>query len=376
MPILLAFIALTLLVALIIVIWKKNTHKKKFNDAPRTSGEEIEELYEDEENTEDDDQYLTVKQDIVRSGDEVFDTFVPIEELFKEAGIVDVQDGLFEFDEGDGTKTFVGIAEMEQSNPYLKTTKERLVEDAEYQLFLMGQAKHFKISLQWNVTDMHEYFNEMRKNIADNPNENLALKKIGNDVINAAEDFEHSGKRFENHIYVQFIEKVSDTDISDAENKDELTKYIYEVANRKINNDIGAANEVLRACHHELHRLYNIDNLELIYKTFNRKTSRIIPFDRIIRDQKFSMLVSAPESDSQIERISEMVQAQNQTKTFMQNDPKAIQMRNKLKRQFDNYMQYRDSKYQNSFETIQNRKDLRLKQEINNSKSDKEDKDE
>ena len=138
----LAFIATAVLILGFILIKKKHSHKKKFNNRPRTSGEDLEEIYDDTEDDEEDDGeepengYETVKTDIVRAGDEVFKTFVPIEQLFKEVGIVDVQDGLIEYDEEDGNRTFCGVAEMEQSNPYLKTEREISVEDAENQLFL------------------------------------------------------------------------------------------------------------------------------------------------------------------------------------------------------------------------------------------------
>lgn len=370
----LAFIATAILILGFILIKKKHSHKKKFNNHPRTSGEDLEEIYddtEDEDNEQDEEEhekdYETVKTDIVRAGDEVFKTFVPIEQLFKEVGIVDVQDGLIEYDEEDGDRTFCGIAEMEQSNPYLKTDREISVEDAENQLFLAGLSDHTKISLQWNVTDMHAYFNKMRKRVTENKEQNPKLKKLAYDLIDDAENFEHSGKRFENHIYVQFIVKVKDTDIREADDVEEVNKAVHKVANRKVMNDIGTANEVLRPRQHELTRLYNIDLLELIYKTFNRRTSRLIPFDKIIRDQKFSYMVTASESDEKVAMVNQMAQVESQISSYMKTDSQAQEMRETLKRQFEEYENYRDKKKKEIQRDLQERNTNRLKQDISNS---------
>lgn len=375
----LAFIATAILILGFILIKKKHSHKKKFNNRPRTSGEDLEEIYddtEDEDDKEEDEEepengYETVKTDIVRAGDEVFKTFVPIEQLFKEVGIVDVQDGLIEYDEEDGDRTFCGVAEMEQSNPYLKTDREISVEDAENQLFLAGLSDHTKISLQWNVTDMHAYFNKMRKRVTENKEQNPKLKKLAYDLIDDAENFEHSGKRFENHIYVQFIVKVKDTDIREADDVEEVNKTVHEVANRKVMNDIGTANEVLRPRQHELTRLYNIDLLELIYKTFNRRTSRLIPFDKIIRDQKFSYMVTASESDEKVAKVNQMAQVESQISSFMKNDPQAREMRETLERQFAEYEKYRDQNKKEIQKDLQERNMNRLKQDISNSNETK-----
>lgn len=373
----LGIILVAVMIITFMAIKKKHSHKQKFNNQPRTSREEVAPIFDDSEEYDEsvDDEreedsssdYETVKTDIVRAGDEVFKTFVPVEQLFKEVGIVDIQDGLIEYDEEDGSRTFCGVAEMEQSNPYLKTDREMSIEDAENQLFLAGLSDHTKISLQWNVTDMHAHFNKMRKRVSENKEQSPKLKKLAYDLIDDAENFEHSGNRFENHVYVQFIVKVKNSDIQEAEDVEEVNRAVYEVANRKVMNAIGTANEVLRPRQHELTRLYNIDLLELIYKTFNRRTSRLIPFDKIIRDQKFSYMVTSSESDKKVAMVNQMAQVESQINSFMKTDPEAKQMRETLKRQYDEYLAYRNDKKEKISQDLQERNLKRLEQDIQNS---------
>lgn len=376
MSMILSVIACVLLLVLVIFVYKKLSHKRKFNDQPRTSGEQVEELYEDDDEDDDEDNqeqdYRTVDTNIVRSGNELFDTFVPIQQLFEECGIVDVNDGLIEFDADDGAKTFVGIAEMEQSNPFLKTSHEREIEDAENQLFLAGIGSHFKISLQWQVTDMHAYFDELREKIDGYNQQSDHLKNIGREMVNQAQDFEHSNDRFENHVYVQFIEKVFDDDIADAESKDDLNRLIYETANRKINNDILGANNVLKTRHHELTRLSNIEILDLIYKTFNRKTARLIPFDKIISEQKFSLITSADASDREVERINEMVQVQSQTNTYMETDPQIQKLKEQMQANYQKIMELRQREQDKIEEQLAERKRQRIQHELAEQKAQAE----
>lgn len=371
MSLITAFVLVAVMILAFILIYKKHSHKQKFNNKPRTSGEEVEPIFDDseeyDEESEDPEDYETVDTDIVRAGDEIFNSFVPIEQLFKEVGIVDIQDGLIEYEADDGSRMFCGVAEMEQSNPYLKTEHELSVEDAENQLFLAGLSDRTKISLQWNVTDMHAYFNKLRKRVQNNSELNQKLKKQAYDLIDDAENFEHGSKRFENHVYVQFIVKVKDTDIREADDVDKVNQYVYEVANRKVMNDIEMANEVLRPREHELTRLYNIDILELIYKTFNRRTSRLIPFDKIIRDQKFAYMVTASQSDKKVAMVNQMAQVESQIHSFMKNDEKAKDMRDKIKKDYADYEKYRQSNKDVITRELDERKKKRLQQEIANS---------
>ena len=372
MGLILTLVAVVLGIVLVVFIYKRGSHKRKFNENPHTSGEGVDPQYEDDDEAAQDDAaadeaaYHTVKTNIVRSDDKMFDTFVPIQQLFEEAAIVDVQDGLIEFDldNGEGYKVFVGIAEMEQSNPYLKTNRERQVEDAEYQLFLASLGHHAKISLQWQVTDMHAYFNKLRRKVQEDKRNDEDLTKRANEIIDAAQQFEHSSDRFENHVYVQFIEKVKDSDIADAETKDDLNRLIYETANRKIENDIGTANDVLRVRHHELQRLYNIDLLELIYKTFNRKTSRIIPFDSIIREQKFGLMTTAAESDSKIDLINNMVQVEEQTNTFMKHDDEVQKIKQQMLANYQRIIEIRQREKAKIKEDLDKRNRERIKEEL------------
>ena len=117
--------------------------------------------------------------------------------------------------------------------------------------------------------------------------------------------------------------------------------------------------------------MYNIDLLELIYKTFNRRTSRLIPFDKIIRDQKFSYMVTASESDEKVAKVNQMAQVESQISSFMKNDPQAREMRETLERQFAEYEKYRDQNKKEIQKDLQERNMNRLKQDISNSNETK-----
>lgn len=370
MLLLISIIVAILFIVLVVIIWKKNTHKKKFNDNPRTSGEKVEEQYEDddeEDETEENDDSNKVKKTIdlgiVRAGDEIFDSWEPMQELFKEAGIVDVIDDMIEFDEGDGLKTFVGIAEMEQSNPYLKTQHEKQIDDALQQLFLSIQGHRFKISLQWAPTDMKRYFAKARERI-EKSNESPELKKIGNSIIQAADNYEHDDNRFKNTVYVQFIETVDSPDIAEAETKDQVNQKIYEVANRRLENDIAQSNEILRERRHALRRLSSYEILELIYITFNRRISRMVSFDQFVRQQKFTLYTTASESDEAVQQYDEVAQIERQTKTAVENDKEMQALKADIDRKQSRYNQLRTEKREKIKEDLQGRRQAKLREEI------------
>lgn len=364
-----SIIVAILFVALVVIIWKKGTHKKKFNNNPRISGEKVEEQYEDDEDDEevDDDDpsenKKTIDLGIVRAGDEIFDSWEPMQGLFKEAGIVDVIDDMIEFDEGDGLKTFVGIAEMEQSNPYLKTLHEKQIDDALQQLFLSIQGHRFRISMQWTPTDMKKYFAKARERI-EKSSESPEMKKIGDSIIQAADNYEHDDNRFENTIYVQFIETVDSPDIAEAETKDQVNQKIYEVGNRKLDNDIAQSNEILRERRHSLRRLNSYEILELIYKTFNRRISRLVSFDQFVRQQKFTLYTTSSESDEAVQQFDEVAQVERQTKTAVENDQVMQSLKAEINRKQDQYNQLRTKKREKIREDLKNRKEAKLREEI------------
>lgn len=368
-----------LFVVLVVIIWKKGTHKKKFNDTPRTSGEEVEDLYEDDEDDEDEDDEetsdgkKTIDLGIVRAGDEIFDSWEPMQELFKEANIVDVIDDMIQYDEGDGVKTFVGIAEMEQSNPYLKTQHEKQVDDALQQLFLSIQGCRFRISMMWTPTDMKEYFAKVRKRIAKS-SESPELKEIGKSVIQEADNYEHDDNRFENTIYVQFIVTVDSPDIAEAETKDQVNSMIYEVANRKLNNIIAQSNEILRERHHSLRRLDNFEILEVIYKAFNRRISRTVSFEQFVRQQKFSLYTTAHESDQEVARFDKFAQVERQTKTAVENNKEMQDLKATIDQGIAMYNKKRRKIREGIAKDLDKRKKEQLQEEIrqNNIQNGKE----
>lgn len=309
---------------------------RKFNSAPRTSGEVVtddtdDDWDEDEDEADDvpgDDEF--VDPGIVRANNEIFDAWEPFQELLKDAGVVDVIDGMLEYDVGDGAKTFVGIAEMEQSNPFLKTSYEKALEDVHSQLFLSGLSGHTKISLQWSLTDMRAYFKQAHQRIDQDEQESQNLKELGHEVLKQAEEFEHAGERFENRVYVQFIVKVQDDDIIEAETADDVIKEVYANANQQLDSAIMAANAFLANRHHKLTRLYTYDLLALFYRTFNRHTARSHPFEKLVSNQNFNLFTTASETDKKIDDIDRMVQLEQQMRTLIDHDPRMQELQQKM----------------------------------------------
>lgn len=98
-----------------IYIYYRHSQRKDFDLTPRDkTGEEIDEI--DEENNP---ALAPVYED-----DVVYRTWSLWEDFLKEAGIVEIKDGMIEYETGDNSRLFVGLAEMQQSNPYLKTDEE------------------------------------------------------------------------------------------------------------------------------------------------------------------------------------------------------------------------------------------------------------
>lgn len=360
-----ATIGIILFIALLVIIWKKSTKKRKFNTSARSSREKVQPQYEDEEDDDDEQNTQshtkTLDLGIARAGDEIFDSWLPIQELMNEIGIQRVINNMVEYNMDDGSRTFVGIALMEQSNPYLQTTIERNIQTSLQQLFLDGLDVRTKISSQHQRTDMSNFFANQRAEI-NNSNEPYNLKQQGLDILKSAQEEEENINRTTNNIYVQFIVTVDDSEVY-GDNTKEIEKAIYHVADDKINQAILKANEALSSRDHALHRLSNYDILELLYKTFNRDTSKQIPFERIIREQKYSLFVTANNSDEEVLRTREFLQTVGKAKVRINNDKHIQELKKQL---YESYRQYRNACEQveeNIYQGIQRDKIARLKEE-------------
>ena len=79
------------------------------------NGEELEE----DEDIENDPAQAPIYDD-----DVTYDDWQAWEDFLNEVGLIDIKDGMMEYETSDNSRLFVMLAEMQQSNPYLKTDEE------------------------------------------------------------------------------------------------------------------------------------------------------------------------------------------------------------------------------------------------------------
>lgn len=375
--IILAVVALLLFIGLFWFIFHKLSRHRKFNDQPRTHSEKVEDIYDDDsqektkdkakdkDKKHDDPARKTIDLGIARANDELFDSWLPIQELMKEIGIRRIINNMIEYQMDDDSIVFVGIAVMQQSNPFLKTQEERNIDVALQEVFLDGLNVHTKISSQHQRTDMTNFFQEQERNI-HNSDEPINIQQQGIDILKDARAEEENINRSTNVCYVQFTVDVTDKEIY-GDNTRQLEQAIYEEANTKINQAILKANQALSSREHTLTRLDNTDLLELIYKTFNRDTAKLIPFDRIIREQKFSLWTTTCKTDEEVERTRQFLQTLGKSKVKIDNDPHIQALKKNMQEAYQAYEKACHQVTEETYQQIQTDEVQQAQRQINNA---------
>lgn len=285
-----------------IYIYYRHSQRKDFDLTPRDkTGDEIDEV------DEEDNPALAP----VYEGDVVYEDWLLWEDFLKEAGIIEIKDGMIEYETGDNSRLFVGLAEMQQSNPYLKTDEELAQENAYKEVFFNGVQHPIKISTQSQRVEMTDFLNELKNSSMRAPGATPQMKEYASKVLDATLKYQNQTDRFENRAYLQFMAIIKPDEVY-GDTAEALEIQIHEKAAEKLMRQIANADGILSRADHPIAQLDTFGLLEVLYKTFNRETSVKTRLEDIIKAQRYQIYTSAWQSSKQYKKVQQEIQIEKE----------------------------------------------------------------
>ena len=233
------------LVALIVggIVIYRHSKKQDFDMTPRDkSGDEI------ETDEEDDPSETPVYEDDVTYGADGWETW---ENLLQEAGIIDIRDGMIEYETGNNSRMFIALAEMQQSNPYLKTDDELAQQNAVQEVFFNGVQNPLKLTSQSQRVEMTDFLTRLKDNSQRIIGSNPQMKQYAAEVIEDTLSYQRQTDRFENRAYIQFMAIIEPDEVY-GDTPEVIERQIHEKAMEKLVRQIERANGLLRRADHAL----------------------------------------------------------------------------------------------------------------------------
>lgn len=245
-------------------------------------------------------------EDPVYEDDVTYDDWNHWEDLLQEAGIIDIRDGMIEYETGNNSRMFIALAEMQQSNPYLKTDDELAQQNAIQEVFFNGIQEPLKLSSQSQRVEMTDFLNKLRDDSQRIIGSNPQMKEYAAQVIDNTLIYQRQTDRFENRAYLQFMAIIQPDEVY-GDSPQALEEQIHEKAFEKLLRQIDRANGLLRRADHALAPLDTFGLLEVIYKTFNRESSVKIRLEDIVRKQRYQLFTSAIQPDKYFKEVQQRI---------------------------------------------------------------------
>lgn len=291
--------AIAVLVIGAILIVRRSRHQD-FDMTPRDkTGSE---LSSDADEEEEDPAVTPVYDD-----DVTYDDWNNWEDLLAEIGVIDIRDGMIEYETGDNSRLFVMLAEMGQSNPYLKTDEELAQNNQVMEAFYNGVMSPLKLSSQSQKVEMTDFLNDLKEHSKFLHGTNDQMRDYAEQVINDTLAYQRENDRFENKCYLQFQAVIQPDEVF-GDSPQVLENQIHEKAMEKLLRQITRADGLLKRADHSLSPLDTFGLAEVLYKTFNRESSVRIRLEDIIKEQRYSIFTSAHQNDSTFKQIQQQVQ--------------------------------------------------------------------
>lgn len=281
-------------IVIFIILYRNHAQNKDFDMTPRDhTGQEVE---DDEEDT-------TIVED-----DSSFDQWQSTwEMLLGDIGLLDIRDGMIEYETGDNSRMFIMLAEVQQSNPYLKTDAELAQDNALMEIFLNTLTHPLKISSESQKVEMTDFLKTVKDHSQYIRNSTPKMKEYAKKIIDNTLDYQHETDRFENRCYMQFMTLVQPDEVY-GDTPEMLEKQIHEKAQEKLLRQIANGDGILRRADHSLQALDTFGLMEVIYKTLNRESSVKIRLEDIFRNQNFSLYTTARQSDRMFKEVQQKIQ--------------------------------------------------------------------
>src|SRR5699024_6536706 len=130
--------------------------------------------------------------------DLTYDDYHTWEELLQEVGVIDIRDGMIEYETGNNSRLFVMLAEMGQSNPYLKTDEELALNNQIMEVFYNSLILPLKMSSQSQRVEMTDFLNTLKDHSQYLKGATPEMKDYAARVIDDTLQYQRATDRFEN----------------------------------------------------------------------------------------------------------------------------------------------------------------------------------
>ena len=315
-----SFLGLSVVAAVGAWIIIRHQRKRDFDMTPRDrNGNSIEDRQayrdEDEEEYEEDE----VEEDIdddpaeapIYDEDLTYDDWRSFEDLLKEVGVIRISNGMIEYETGDNSRMFIMLAEMAQSNPYLKTDEELANNNQVMEVFFNSVTAPLKITSQSQRVEMNDFLNGLKKHSQYLRGTNEQMKAYADQVIEDTLQYQRATDRFENKCYLQFLAIVKPDEVF-GDTPRAIEQQVHEKAMEKLTRQIQRANGLLKRADHSLSQLDTFGLVEVLYKTFNRDSSVRIRLEDIVKKQRFTWFTSSHQNDKEFKQIIKQIQIETE----------------------------------------------------------------
>lgn len=269
-------------------------HRTTHKDTSKTDG------HDDDEND--------INQEPVFENGESFLEFQPISTMFDELGIIDIDNRMIEYESFYGGRRFVSLAEMKQTNPYIMSKDQVKLTNAlrEVALTTLVPGNETSFNTRSKKIDMRDFEEELRAQAKEYNQDDDILATKAEHLINDMHDHQTSDNRFEIRTYVSFETIVYDEEI-DGDTDEEIDAKVKAEAFKRLRRQIDAANGPLSNSKQSLSMFTTVGLLEVMFDMWHRVNSSKVRLEDIIRNQNFSHIITADQSDAQTKLVQSLI---------------------------------------------------------------------
>ncbi|MBS0954951.1 hypothetical protein [Lactiplantibacillus plantarum] len=256
----------------------------------------------------DDDQDDDLDQEPIYENGESFLEFQPISTMFDELGIIDIDNRMIEYESYYGGRRFVALAEMKQTNPYIMSKDQVKMTNAlrEVALTTLQPGKETSFSTRSKRIDMRDYEDELRQNAKKYNQDDPELATKAEHLIANMHEHQTSDNRFEIRTYTSFETTIYDDEIEGDTDEERDTK-VKEEAFKRLRRQIDAANGPLSNSKQSLSMFTTVGIIEVMYDMWHRVSSSKVRLEDIIRNQNFSHIVTAHQTDAGTKLVQKLI---------------------------------------------------------------------
>lgn len=207
-----------------------------------------------------------------------------------------------------GNNKYTKVLEVTPVNYFLLSQEEQEGIDAQFETWLAQISYNVQLYMQNRFIDLDEPITEMEKTVQRE--RTLGLNDLASEyaanLIGNLREWERTTSQYDTKYYVVLPYQV-DVNKLEADSTEELQGKILRKATQELNRRMNTAINSLTKANMEVKELSNTGLVELLYYTFNRRKAAKVKFKDIMKNDHFSLYVTADQSDERIEKAKELI---------------------------------------------------------------------